>query len=148
MIPYPWVYHFGDEDKIIGVVAEIDGLRGINVAFYIFIGFISPSKALRSFSLISKNNPATFMKIIFIIRCSNSFNTFFICLQVYFVLDHIIEVSQYLIKLFNCSVEIYLHLVLFILLVKCKGLEGLFVFLLNCQMSLFVFQMLFQVDNM
>ena len=128
MIPYPWVYHFGDKDKIIGVVVEIDGLRGINVAFFIFIGFISPSKTLRSFSLISKNYPATFMKIIFIIRCSNSFYNFFICLQVYFVLDHIIEVSQYLIELFNCSVEIYLHLVLFILLVKCKGLEAFICF--------------------
>ena len=128
MIPYPWVYHFGDKDKIIGVVVEIDGLRGINVAFFIFIGFISPSKTLRSFSLISKNYPATFMKIIFIIRCSNSFYTFFICLQVYFVLDHIIEVSQYLIELFNCSVEIDLHLVLFILLVKCKGLEAFICF--------------------
>ena len=128
MIPYPWVYHFGDKDKIIGVVVEIDRLRGINVAFFIFIGFISPSKALRSFSLISKNYPATFMKIIFIIRCSNSFYIFFICLQVYFVLDHIIEVSQYLIELLNCSVEIYLHLVLFILLVKCKGLEAFICF--------------------
>ena len=128
MIPYPWVYHFGDKDKIIGVVVQIDRLRGINVVFFIFIGFISPSKALRSFSLISKNYPATFMKIIFIIRCSNSFYTFFICLQVYFVLDHIIEVSQYLIELLNCSVEIYLHLVLFILLVKCKGLEAFICF--------------------
>ena len=128
MIPYPWVYHFGDKDKIIGVVVEIDRLRGINVAFFIFIGFISPSKALRSFSLISKNYPATFMKIIFIIRCSNSFYIFFIYLQVYFVLDHIIEVSQYLIELLNCSVKIYLHLVLFILLVKCKGLEAFICF--------------------
>ena len=128
MIPYPWVYHFGDKDKIIGVVVEIDGLRGINVAFFIFIGFISPSKTFKKLFPHLKKLSCNFYENHLYHQVFQFFlHLFYLLVSILCTWSHNWSFSVFN-KLFNCSVEIYLHLVLFILLVKCKGLEAFICF--------------------